>query len=239
MNNALLDQITNHAQRVFPHEACGLVITGSSENYIVECENRSNNPSNSFLIDPVIYHRYRDKISAIYHSHPNRSEEPSAADIASAERCAVPYLILSYPAGRFYTYTPKGVNIQNYEGREFIYGVSDCLTLVADYYQQELGVSVPNGERKSWGWWQEEINQHAMLNGFLAAGFRVVDNLQKNDVILMRLRSLCPNHVAIYQGNSRILHHPAIDTLSRIEMYGHYWRSNSVCYLRKALFIRF
>jgi proteasome lid subunit RPN8/RPN11 len=227
-----LQQIINHAARAFPQEACGLIFKTSYGYQVLECANMSHEPEKSFLIDPMLYAVHADHIAAVYHSHPNRSPEPSAADIASAERCNVPFLIVSYPSEQLYTYTPKGILPAPYEGRSFVYGVMDCLSLVADYYRHELGIVINDGERKHWQWWLDKSNLHAFVNGFKAQGFEVVDDLQPNDLVIMSLASPCPNHAAIYMGDSRILHHASIGTPSRIEMYGQYWRQNTHCYLR-------
>ncbi len=233
MNDELLQQIINHAQRAFPLEACGLLLHTSYGLQVLECANQSHEPELSFLIDPLIYVAYSDRLAAVYHSHPNRSPEPSPADIASAERCNVPFLIVSYPTEQLYTYTPQGKLPAPYEGRHFVYGVMDCLSLVADYYQHELNISLNHGQRKHWQWWLEAEHQHAFVNGFKAAGFVEVTELQKHDVIIMTLGGgPCPQHAAIYQDDSLILHHPSVGTPSRIEMYGQYWRQATHCFLR-------
>jgi proteasome lid subunit RPN8/RPN11 len=227
-----LQLIINHAARAFPQEACGLIFKTSYGYQVLECANIHPEPEQSFLIDPVLCAVHANNIAAVYHSHPNRSPEPSAADIASAERCNVPFLILSYPGEELYTYTPQGILPAPYEGRSFVYGVMDCLSLVADYYRHELGIIINDGTRKQWQWWLAPINHNAFVNGFMADGFVVVDDLQPNDLVIMSLRSPCPNHAAIYLGDSRILHHASVDSPSRIEMYGQYWRQNTCCYLR-------
>jgi proteasome lid subunit RPN8/RPN11 len=238
MIDKIHDQILDHAAREFPREACGLIINTGYSYYGVECENRAHDPEQSFLIDPLVIHQYRNRIACVYHSHPNRSPKPSEADIASSERCAIPFLIISYPSGEIHAYTPQGVLPAPYENRAFVYGVMDCLSLAADYYRHELGIIIREGERKQWGWWHDKAHQHAFVNGFLAAGFNKVDDLQPNDLIIMALRqsfgeqASMPNHVAVYLGEHVMLHHPSNNTSSRKELYGHYWRSNTVCYLR-------
>jgi len=234
MDDLILQQIIAHAARGFPQEACGLILKTGYGYQVLECANISHEPEQSFLIDPLIYAAHADHIAAVYHSHPNRSPEPSAADIASAERCNVPYLIISYPGEQIHTYTPKGILPAPYEGRDFVYGVMDCLSLVADYYRHELGVIINDGERKAWEWWLNTDNLYAFVNGFKAQGFAVVDELQPNDLVIMQLGGPCPNHAAIYYGDSRILHHPRTGTPSRVEMYGQYWRQATHCYLRYA-----
>ncbi len=227
-----LTQIINHAARAFPQEACGLIFKTSYGYQVLECANLSHEPEKSFLIDPMLYAVHADHIAAVYHSHPNRSPEPSSADIASAERCNVPFLIVSYPSEELYTYTPQGVLPAPYEGRSYVYGVMDCLSLIVDYYRHELGITINEGFRKHWEWWLDTENRLDFVNGLKAEGFKQVEDLQPNDLVMMALRTPGPNHAAIYMGDSRILHHPSFGTPSRIEMYGQYWRQNTHCYMR-------
>jgi proteasome lid subunit RPN8/RPN11 len=233
MSDRILQQITSHAARDFPREACGLVLQTSYDYQLLECANLSHEPETSFLIDPLVYASHVGKIAAVYHSHPNRGPEPSAADIASSERCNVPFLILGYPGEEIHVYTPTGILPAPYEGRDFVYGVMDCLSLVADYCRHELGIIINDGTRKQWAWWTDTANLHAFVNGFKSQGFEVVEELQSNDIIIMALGSPCPNHAAIYMGDSRILHHPGTGSPSRVEMYGQYWRQNTHCYTRR------
>lgn len=232
-NDKTLQNIIEHGNRDYPNEACGLVIDTSYGYQAIPCVNQSHEPDKSFLIDPLLYVQYADRLAAIYHTHPDHSPTPSAADIASAERCAVPFLIVSIPSEEIYTYTPVGTLPAPYEGRSFVYGVMDCLSLVTDYYLHELGIRIDDGERKRWQWWADSVNNNAMLMGFIKQGFHVVSDLQPNDLILFSLGGYdCPRHVAIYMGNNKILHHPAEGTNSRVEMFGQFWRQAVACYLR-------
>ncbi|WP_426994445.1 C40 family peptidase [Methylomonas sp. CM2] len=230
---AILDDILAHAAAEFPREACGLLIDTGVGISVIRAENTHPDPTRAFLINPLLYARHARQIRAVYHSHPNRSPEPSAADIASAERSNLPFMIVSYPGGELHTYTPRGVLPAAYEGRPFVYGVLDCLNLVADYYRHELDIDIRDGERKQWGWWDDPANANAFVNGFLARSFQRVDVPQANDIIIMQLNgAACPAHAAIYLGDSRILHHPSASCRSRVEMFGQYWRQATVVYLR-------
>lgn len=230
MNDAIIEQIKAHAARVFPLEACGLILTIGGSLSVLECDNQSHQPEQSFLIDPLLQAQYHGKIAAVYHSHPNRSAAPSAADIASAERCNLPFLIVNYPECEWHSYTPRGVLPAPYVGRSFVYGVMDCLSLVSDFYRHELSIDLKDGERKDYGWWHHVEHYHAMVNGFKSAGFQRVDVPQVNDIVVMQLQGVCPHHVGIYRGDNVILHHAT--GLSREEMYNQYWRNRTVCFLR-------
>jgi len=228
----MLKEILKHVKEQFPKEACGLILDNKHGTVIIPCENISETPERAFLIDPLVYAAYSDRITAVYHSHPGRSPEPSMADIASAERCNLPFMIISYPSEEIFTYTPDGRLPAPYEGRYFIYGVLDCLSLVADYYKFELAIKLPAGTRKQWHWWFDETNYTAFIDGFKEAGFVEVKEPKKNDLIIMTTGNFpCPNHAAIYLGDNLILHHAGTESPSRIESYGQFWRQSTNCFL--------
>ena len=230
----IITQITAHAARDFPREACGLILKSGGSHTVLVCDNCSHEPTQSFLINPLVFAEHDGNVAAVYHSHPNRSPLPSPADVLSAERCGVPFLIIGYPSEQIYTYSPRGTKPDTYEGREFVYGVNDCLSLVTDYYFYELGIVIDDGQRKSWGWWHDADNQHDFINGFINQGFARVDAPKENDIIIMQTSGgQCPNHAAIYLGDNTLLHHPALGSLSCKELYGQYWRSTTVAILRR------
>lgn len=229
MEDLLLNSIIEQAELAFPSEACGFILADYS---IRPCENKAPDPTKSFLIDPLDFIKHKDTIIAVYHSHPNKDPLPSEEDKLSSNRSRLPFYILSYPSKEVYVYNPVATEIQPYEGRKFIYGLSDCLSLVTEFYSRELGINLGNGYRKYWDWWQDIEHENDFINGILEEGFEKVTTLEKNDIIIMQVGAKVPNHLAVYLGDSIILHHPSIGNLSRQEVYGFYWRNNTVAYLR-------
>jgi len=230
IEDKIIAAITHHAERVFPLECCGLVIDNGGALQYIECENQSHDPEKSFLIDPVVYAKCADKVKFIVHSHPNRSPQPSEADKASSERAGIPFLIMSYPTCEVSNYYPAGYKTP-LEGRPFVYSVMDCFTLVRDFYQQVLNITIPDRQRLPYGWWENSgINSYIMAE-YQQWGFAKTDDLKRGDVIVMQLQGQVPNHVAVYLGDGIILHQ-TLNTTSRQEQYGSYWRKNTVCYLR-------
>jgi len=115
-------------------------------------------------------------------------------------------------------------------GRSFVYGVLDCYTLVLDYYQRELGITLPYYVRDdAYGWWERGQNLYA--ERFAEAGFMAVNTPQPGDVILMQVQSDVANHAAVYLGDGVILHH-LVKQLSRRDQYGGYWQKHTAHILR-------
>jgi cell wall-associated NlpC family hydrolase len=107
-------------------------------------------------------------------------------------------------------------------GREFVHGIQDCFTLIADWYERERGIILPNFHRDD-NWWLNGENLY--LDNYEKAGFRAVDvgsNPEPGDVFLMQVRSRVPNHAGIYIGNGMFIHH-LYRQLSRRDVYGGPW----------------
>ncbi len=230
MKDEIIEAIDRHAEREFPNECCGLVIQAGSSLSYVECVNTSHDPSNSFLIDPVVYARFGEKIKYIVHSHPNRSPDPSDADKASCERCNVPFLIYSYPSREIGSYHPSGYKVP-LEGRKFVYSIMDCFSMVRDFYRDELGIDIKDRVRRPFGWWNEANASGYLIGDCSKWGFHKVGSPKHGDVIVMQLQGNAPNHFAIYLEGGLILHH-TMNNVSKREIYGSYWRKNTICVLR-------
>ena len=70
-----------------------------------------------------------------------------------------------------------------------------------------------------------------ILEHFKEFGFESVPltDLRENDVLAMRVGSEIVNHVAVYIGDTMILHHVK-DHLSARDVYGSFWRrATSLC----------
>jgi len=230
VGNKVLADIYAHAHEEFPNECCGLVVRRGMTVSVIRAENVSHAPRHTFKIDPAFYLRHIDDVELVYHSHPNTSSAPTAADKASAERLGKPYLIVGWPGKDVSKFTPEGYRTP-LEGRDFVYGIFDCLAIVEDFYEWKLGITLPVFDRPQYGWWEE--SRDYIGERYENAGFKPVDAPQDGDVLVMRIGACkVPNHVGVYLEGSRILHH-TLDSLSRVEVYGGYWRKHTVKVLRK------
>lgn len=91
-----------------------------------------------------------------------------------------------------------------YTGRPFIHTKWDCFTLLKDFYQKELGITMPDVSYFD-EWWAKGKDFYMETSG--VAGFYPTLSLKKYDVIAMRVNSHVFNHAAIYLGDNKILHH--------------------------------
>jgi cell wall-associated NlpC family hydrolase len=101
-----------------------------------------------------------------------------------------------------------GLAVPNYLGRTYLSGVRDCWTLVRDWYSIERGKVLENLPRDSD--WHKSGDTQLMSPEIIARnGLVIVDKsaLKIGDILVMRLGSKVPNHVALYIGNNLIMHH--------------------------------
>ena len=115
-------------------------------------------------------------------------------------------------------------------GREFVFGVVDCYTLVRDWYEREYNICLKDYDRRDKFW---DRGESLYMDNFANEGFRKisVDQVQRGDLILMNLVSPLPNHAAIYLGDQQILHHVQ-GRLSSRDIFGGYYYKSTACALR-------
>lgn len=196
----------------YPEEACGLVV---NDRY-VPCPNVAERPTETFRIDPVelIKHGY-GSIQAILHSHPYDlarptiypPEWPSSHDLRAWMGGSIPWGIAATDGeGLTNLVWLDDTSPEPLVGREFVFGVNDCYSLIRDWYRMERGITIPNYVR-SMDWW--ERGEDLYTDNFESAGFYEVplDEIQVGDVLMFKVRAPVPNHAAVMTGTNEILHH--------------------------------
>lgn len=223
--------IVDHSIGDYPREACGIVVkTPSDELIAIPLPNIAPQPQKHFTINPSAFLEAlkQGELQYCYHSHPNGPPTFSPADIRVAEMTSYKSLLYSMPDKIFATYDPSGVKTP-LEGRRFVMGVFDCVTLVDDYYEQKFNVKFPLHATSL-----EDITDG---NGDIKThitdrNLQIVDIPKEGDIILFALaQNQKVNHCAIYLGDHAMLHQ-LINKKSCKEVYGGHWKSATVCFLR-------
>lgn len=219
INQQLREDILQHA-RTSVNEVCGVIVVKNRRKQYIPCRNIAQSAA-EFEIDPEDYAKAEDAgdIVAIVHSHPKTNVTPSQADMVGIERTNKPWVICNPITGEFSVTEPTGYELP-YIGREFVHGVSDCYSIWRDYYKRELGIDMKDYYRGH-EWWLKGDNLY--MDNFAEAGMVEVKDLQKHDIILMRVVSPVPNHAAVYLGDNIILHH-VMGRISCKDVYGGWWR---------------
>lgn len=231
-----------HAAACAPQECCGLLVDFGPEHggrrYVAGTNVLAGQGRDVFELDTATWCACEDagEIVAVCHSHPHASANPSMADRHSCERLGLPWLILGWPGGHVVQLDPCGWNAPLLQ-REYAFGVLDCYTLGQDFYRRELGIVLPDFERRD-GFWKR--GEHLYRDNMLAAGFEVVPvhdeaDLVRGDGLLMRVLSPdVDNHVAVWLGDGMMLHHP-YGQLSRRERWDTPWQRRTTAVLRHRL----
>lgn len=221
----LEEEILKHAKDEFPRECCGVVIIYNGEERYIPCRNVADVRRESFVIHPEDYAAAEDmgEIIKIVHSHPNKSPNPSEPDLVNIEKTNLPWIIINPITGQMTETKPSGYEAP-LVGRKYILGTFDCFTLVQDYYKRELNINIKdfreNGEVENWF----EKGKNYVMDYYKDNNFKIVEDLQKHDIVAMSCRSTVVNHLGIYLGDGRILQQVK-SKLSSVDIYGNagYW----------------
>lgn len=179
-------------------EVCGIIQDGK----VVEMPNLSNSPSDSFLLNSI-----PDDAQAVFHSHPGGPFYPSKVDFRQQYAIQKPWAIACFSDRHSdVIWFGDGTEKKPLIGRPFIHGVSDCYSLVEDFYQRIHGISLPH-ESREWEWWAKGDNLYE--NGFESAGFYEIgaEDVLPGDSFLAQIGSKVVNHAGVFLGNGLILHH--------------------------------
>ena len=211
------EAFSDHATRT-AGECCGLIV---GEDYH-PCRNLRQDGEH-FELHPEDWDRAEElgPVRAVCHSHPGAPARASEADLAGCRETGVPWYILG--ADGLNRLDPAPIPL---EGRPFVYGWSDCYSLVRDYYGD-----LPDFPREP-EFWQHGHSPYT--EHFRQAGFHQVDpaDAQPQDLLLIRIRSWSiPNHAAVYLGSGQILHH-LWGRLSRADLWGPFMASTTHCLRR-------
>lgn len=243
-NSAVYKAICGFAQQHYPNEACGFIVKKGKRSVVIDCENRSPNPLERFEIDQLDWANAADEgeVIASWHSHTNGINTPSASDIAGMEVCGLPYVIVGIcdpeDNGQF-CFSPASVttptgDVMAYTGRPYVFGLLDCYTLAVDYYRKEFGIVLDRMEHtRIEDFWEKGHN--FFEEGFKKVGFEQMLNgepAKVGDAFLLQVGSNFSNHVAIYIGDDKILHH-CTGRLSTTDIYGGgFWQKHTAFHLR-------
>ena len=208
-----------HAKDQDPKEAVGLLLNVKGKERYFPCQNLAITNYQEFILNPEDYVKADNlgEIIGIFHSHPITPPTPSQADRISCEHSNLPLYIVNTKTDQWADLKPEGYKPELC-GRPWVWGITDCWSLVRDWYKKEKNIDLVDYERSIT---PEEFLENPLFEKYAKnTGFRELANdeaLKKGDVLLMSILHPTLNHVAIFLGDM-VLHHLA-DRLSCKEPY--------------------
>lgn len=207
-----------HFEKEYPREACGLLYG----NKFYPCKNVAQD-DNDFQFDAkeyLMYVRALGQPDFIVHTHPDSSSAPSPADTASCNSLGIPFLIYSFPDISDYTIVQPSKTLLPPLGREYRFGTNDCFSAVHDFYTDK---GLPLKPRLPFedDWWLKgkDYFSEEIFNYY---GFKPVDKLQEDDLLVFNYGSEVGNHCGVYLGRDMFYHH-AVNRLSCRENLYPFW----------------
>ncbi|MCZ1250563.1 peptidase P60 [Photorhabdus laumondii subsp. laumondii] len=230
MHDKTLKAIMTHAESEYPKECCGVIAQKSRVEKYFPCRNLATKPEEQFHLDPVDYIHAEGwgTVTAIVHSHPDATTQPSELDKAQCDATELPWHIVSWPEGDLRTIYPRGE--LPLIGRQFILGHTDCWGLIMSYFKQEHGIEL-NDYRVDYHWW-ENGKENRYLDNWYECGFREFsDEPRQGDMVIMQVSAQVANHAGILLSDNMLLHH-MYGQLSQRVPYGGYWKERTIKILR-------
>tara|TARA_R100000426_G_scaffold19242_3_gene16797 strand:- start:273 stop:977 length:705 start_codon:yes stop_codon:yes gene_type:complete len=209
----------SHAKVEDPKESVGLLLNVKGKERYYPCNNLSMTSYHCFILDPVDYVKADSlgEITGIVHSHPITPPTPSQADLISCENSNLPWHIVNPKTEQWGYCEPTGYKAPLL-GREWVWGITDCWSLVVDWYKEEKKIQLRDWERPKN---PEDFLKDPMFERCAGATkFKELEpneKLENGDLLFMSIMGNGLNHVAIFLDGD-VLHHLA-DRLSCREPY--------------------
>ena len=213
------DAALAHAKEQDPKESCGLLLNIKGKERYFPCRNLSMTAHQCFILDPEDYVKADNTgdIIAVIHSHPITPPVASQSDKVACEQSGLKWHIVNPKTEKWGYLEPTGYKAPLL-GREWAWAVTDCYTLVRDWYKEKLNIELIDWVRPTT---LEDFNENPMFEKCAEeTGFRELEpdeKLVNGDLLFMSILSNNLNHVAIFL-DGEILHH-LTDRLSCIEPY--------------------
>ena len=213
------DKALVHAKDQDPKEAVGLLLNVKGKERYFPCRNLALTDHQCFILDPEDYVK-ADKtgeIVAVVHSHPVTPPIASQADKISCEQSGLPWHIVNPKTEQWGYLEPSGYKAPIL-GRQWVWGITDCWSLVVDWYKEEKNIKLLDYQRPAK---VEDFLADPVFERYLPSrGFKLLDPEEKlinGDVLAMSIFGQGLNHVAIFLDGD-VLHH-LTDRLSCREPY--------------------
>ena len=185
------DAALAHAKDQDPKESCGLLLNIKGKERYFPCRNLSMTAHQCFILDPEDYVKADNTgdIIAVIHSHPVTPPVASQSDKVACEQSGLVWHIVNPKTESWGYLKPTGYKAPII-GREWAWGVTDCYTLVRDWYKEKLNIDLIDWHRPTT---LEEFNKNPMFEKCAEeTGFRELkpdEKLENGDLLFMSILS--------------------------------------------------
>lgn len=126
------------------------------------------------------------------------------------------------------------LKVDEFVGRRFTeIGDEDCLTLVSMFFKDNFDINITDYARPA-DWSSDKADLITDLHereGFIKITNWKPRDLRPADVIVMSVGEMNPNHLGVYVGDDKMLHHQ-LGRLSRTEPFSGFWHHHTAYILR-------
>ena len=201
----MIQEITNHFEKEYPREACGVIGIVKGKKRYYPCKNVAEEDTD-FIMCSQDYMKYKSTmdIVGIVHNHPDGTNEPSEGDINNCNAVGIPYYIFSYPEMDLNIVEPKTLAYPLI-GREYKFGERDCFEAMRDYLFSE-GIEIPARAMFEDNWWEKGLD-YFNEDTISQWGFKKVTKPQRNDLLIFQMSESVGDHCGVYLGNDVFFHH--------------------------------
>lgn len=112
-------------------------------------------------------------------------------------------------------------------------GRDDCYSLAQQFYKDNFDIILPNYARPI-DWKSDQLDLLRMLPdrcGFNTITEWTLKDLRPADALCVAVGESNPNHIAIYLGDDKFIHH-LYGRFSNVETYRDFWRNHTAFLLR-------
>jgi proteasome lid subunit RPN8/RPN11 len=219
-----LSAIEDHFRSWYPKEGCGVIGVVKGKSKWFPCENLADQKED-FVMNTEDFHNanLESDVIAIVHNHVDSSPEPSYNDRKYCNALGIPYYIFSYPNMELEILKPRKV-VNELSGREYEFGIFDCLEAIRDFYSQKLKINLKKREPYLDDWW-EKGEDYFTPEHIKEWGFHQVEDLKENDVLIFSMGAKIGTHCGVYLDDDIFFHH-AVNRLSCKENLYPLWKKH-------------
>ena len=201
------DEIQEHFEKEYPREGCGILAVVKGKKKWFPCTNIAADDED-FIIDSEEYLKISrtSDITAIIHSHPDATSEPSKTDIKYCNALGIPYYIFSFPEMDLNIVSPAK-DITDLYGREYEFGVHDCFEALRDYLETQ-DIKIPPRAMFEDNWWEKGLDYFTeeIIRDWNHIPIELND-IEPNDVLIFKVGADTNNHCGVYLGDDIFYHH--------------------------------